>query len=490
MAFRLVDIKKTVRARGDGERYLHPRFLDGAAMAGAVDLALAYFDARLGRKRRDFEPEMLVRFFGDPKVARGIVDCLGTVYCWRTQYFADALKPRELLRLGLRNIRTASDLRLYLFDLVDQVAAGFLAGEHEDRLQEHARRLGIAPAKLDQLFALDAEENAVLVRVGDTPEAAHIVAEYNFRLVHAVLRNCELLEFPAPTPEASAALVEACRSNGVQTEEERGTLRLQNRPDALGSYARWGHWLARATYEAASTHPALLTGGRARVRTGGRPAWYLFDRRTLSALTGHTGLVRCAAALPELRNVWPRGKTASGTPGWRLTIKAEPFVSRAGLIVPRHAVQRGERRVVLWPVQTRADGETVRALHEDGTPVLAIHLPGAPTPSSPDLVVADYAGGADGILSALGARWGEGRVDAAAQALQGLMCELEVRGFLPSSHVADALGCSSYEELPGMLRTLDPRQATFVPGLGLCSAGFAQAMRRGLRRKPRRKSAA
>ena len=72
--------------------------------------------------------------------------------------------------MALRDIQSPSDLRLYLFDLVNQEADGFLAGEHDASLVPLARRLGLPAPKLEQLFTLDAEENAVLVRVGDVPE--------------------------------------------------------------------------------------------------------------------------------------------------------------------------------------------------------------------------------------------------------------------------------------------------------------------------------
>src|SRR3954453_15554583 len=111
MPFRLQDVKKTVRARSDGDRYLHPKLLDGVAITAQVGLALAYFNARLGRARHEFEPEMLVRFFGDAKVARGLVACLGDTYRWRPRTFADVLTPPELAGLAACGLHTPCDLR-------------------------------------------------------------------------------------------------------------------------------------------------------------------------------------------------------------------------------------------------------------------------------------------------------------------------------------------------------------------------------------------
>jgi len=67
MVFRLADVRKTVRSRSDGERYIHPKLLEGTAINAQVGLALAYFHSRLGRARHEFDPEQLVRFFGDPR---------------------------------------------------------------------------------------------------------------------------------------------------------------------------------------------------------------------------------------------------------------------------------------------------------------------------------------------------------------------------------------------------------------------------------------
>ncbi|MGH2388082.1 MAG: hypothetical protein ACRDIE_07730, partial [Chloroflexota bacterium] len=473
MPFRIADIKKTVRSRGDGERYLHPKLLDAAAAEGQVGLALAYFQARLGRKRRDFEPELLVRFFGEPKPARGLVACLSPTYRWRTQSFAEVLDARDLARLGRRGIHSPSELRLHLFDLVNQEGDGFLAGDHD--VSPPAQRLGLSAPKLDQLFTLDAEENAVLVRVGEVPEPALVVALYNFQVVHALIRNCMFLEFPEINDAACRALGDACRAYGVTLSEQAGAARLHNRADAFGNFSRWGGRVARALHTAASAAPSLLKSGRARLHVNGKPAWYLFDRGTLSALTGARGIVRRAMPLPELAERWQRRRPAGGTGGWQFIGAAEPVISMAGLAVPPHAMRRDERLVLLWPVASAADVADVRALHDADLSVLAIRLPGCAESLPAEIAALEWGAeiGVAEITAALNARWGGGRVDAAAQALEGLLAEVEARGFVPEPQASEALGCGSPAELPGRLRVLDPDRGTFMPGLGLCSPAFA-----------------
>jgi hypothetical protein len=71
-----------------------------------------------------------------------------------------------------------------------------------------------------------------------------------------------------------------------------------------------------------------------------------------------------------------------------------------------------------------------------------------------------------------------------------MLDEVEARGFIPAAHVAEALGCATSDDVAARLRSLDGARATYIPGLGLCSAAFAAQMRKGLRRVPGRKPAA
>jgi hypothetical protein len=122
--------------------------------------------------------------------------------------------------------------------------------------------------------------------------------------------------------------------------------------------------------------------------------------------------------------------------------------------------------------------------------VLAIRLPDCAESLPAEIAAVDWEAGPAEIVAALNGRWGGARVNAGAQALEGLLAEVESRGFIPELQVGEALDCDSPAELPGRLRALDPARATFIPGLGLCSLSFAEAMRHGLRRKPRPRHAA
>ncbi len=496
MAFRLADVKKTVRSRGDGERYLHPKLLDPAVVSAQVTLALAYFQSRLGRARHETDPEMLVRFFGDPKVARGLVACLGASYRWRTQHFAEALEPEDVTRLAALGLRTPSDLRLYLYDYVNDNGHGFLSAEpmREDNLRPIARRLRLPGAKLDQLAALDAEENAVLVRVGPVPEPACVVAMYNFHTVDAVLRNGVAVELGKVDSCARARLEDACALQGVAFECEGEHAVLRNKPDLFGSYARGGAHLTRALYAAAADAPSLMASGRAIVQVGGKTSIYPFDKETPRALTGRTGHIRHAVSRPEFREEWTRYRAGAGvgngTAGWRLVSAPESLLSDAGLILAPYAFVRDETRVLLWPATSPGPLDDLRAVHAAGLDVLAVTAAGAGDALPADLPSARAVDGVAGIIEALDRRWNEGRVSVDAQALESLLAEAEARGFVAEETAAGALRCASAAELATRLRPLDPARGVYVPGVGVCSPAFAEGMRKGLRRRAQRTPAA
>jgi len=444
MVFRLADVRKTVRSRSDGERYIHPKLLEGTAINAQVGLALAYFHSRLGRARHEFDPEQLVRFFGDPKVARGLVACLGATYRWRAREFGEVLGPAEVAALTARGLSGPGDLRLHLYDALNAQADGFLAAQREENLRPLARKLRLSPAKVDQLVALDAEENGVLTRIGVVPQPEHVVALYNFHAATAMLRHCAHVRLCAADAAAHQALAESCAQHGVALRWEGSEAYLENAPDVFGSYSRGGARLLRAVLCAASAAPGLLRAGRAQVALPGKRAWYLLDSAAGRALTGGTGLVHHGAALPQLRESWSRRRAGEGTAGWRLLGAPEPLVSGAGV-------------------------------------ALAIETGGAQQSAPAE---------ASAIVAALQRGWGGRRADPMAQALEGLLDETRTRGFLPERYVGEALGCASEGEVRATLAGVDPARGVYVVGVGLCSPAFAEDMRKGLRRRTRRKPAA
>src|SRR5215510_3424335 len=104
MAFKTADFKKTTRA-SDGERVLYPYQIKDDRYTASIGYAIAYYERMVGRRRAEFEAETLLEFFGDARLARGLVACLAHTYAWRAQTLAEALgdeTARSLWGAGLR----------------------------------------------------------------------------------------------------------------------------------------------------------------------------------------------------------------------------------------------------------------------------------------------------------------------------------------------------------------------------------------------------
>lgn len=495
MTFRLQDVKKTIRSRSDGHRYIHPALLDAATMAPAIALALAYLASRAGRPRCEVESEVLLRFFGDSRVARGLVACMAGAYRWRCQDFAEVVDARTASRLARHGIHTPSDLRLYLFGLVNGVDRqhGFLAGPDEDvrgaNLAYLGRGLRLPSATIDLLIALDAEENAVLIRTGPAPTPQEIVALYNFSAVDALLRNSISVEIEKVSPAARAALDEAGAAHGVAVAWRGDSAWVHNRPDAFGSYARAGSRLARVLYAGLHADPRLLTRGRAEV-AGHKVALYPLSKETPAVLTGGTGVVLYAPPSSATRTAWERTRTARSTRGWSLIAAPEPLLTASGLVVAPYAYRRDETFVRVLPVDTTEALAAVVEMSRAGVAVVATAPVALMALVPHDAPVVSNEAGIEDVLDLLDASWGEGRVPAAVQVLDALLDQVKERRFIPEKQIVDALHCASTDDLAARLSVLGngcdrAARAVYVPGVGLCAPAFAEAMRRGLRRKPR-----
>ncbi len=495
MTFRLQDVKKTIRSRSDGHRYIHPALLDAAVTAPAVALALAYLASRAGRPRHEVDPEVLLRFFGDTRVARGLVACMAGAYRWRSQGFAEVVDARTVARLARHGVYTSSDLRLYLFGLVNVADGqhGFLAGPAEDvrdaNLTYLGRGLRLSSSTIDLLVALDAEEHAVLIRTGAPPTPHEVVSLYNFSAVDALLRNSISVEIEKVGPTARKALDEAGASYGVAVAWRGADAWVHNRPDAFGSYARAGSRFARVLYAGLSADPGLLTRGRAEV-AGNKVALYPFGKGTPAVLTGGTGAVLYAPPSSETRTAWERARSTRATRGWSMVAAPEPLLTPRGLLVAPYAYRRDETLVRVLPVATADALAAVTELSRAGVSVVAMPPAALAALVAPDAPIVSGEASVYEMLDALDARWGEGRVPAAVQVLDALLDEVKERRFIPERQVADALHCASADDLATRLRVLGDKhggetRAVYVPGVGLCAPAFAEAMRRGLRRKPR-----
>src|SRR4051794_31488482 len=131
MAFKTADFKKTTRT-ADGERLLYPYQIRDDRYTAAIGYAIAYYERMVGRRRAEFEAETLLEFFGDARLARGLVACLGRTYAWREQTFAEALGDETARALWRASLSSPAALRAKLYGLANGRYGGVILPHERD----------------------------------------------------------------------------------------------------------------------------------------------------------------------------------------------------------------------------------------------------------------------------------------------------------------------------------------------------------------------
>ena len=488
---RLGDLRKTTRRSGEGGlRTVYPRFLRDRTLAPRIDLAVKYLESMLGRRRRDLDAEVVVQLFGDHKLARCIVACLGESYHHRARTFAELLAPEQCAALAERGISDASSLRLWLFRRVNAELPGFAGTEERAPfLRAAAEALGIAADTLETLLTLDAPVNAILVRSGPQPSSDDVIARFNYATTAALLANASIVRVSlARVPRQPDTIRELCRLAGVRGDLAARELVLHGRQDALNNWARNGARLVRLL-------SALLACGLpARVAEAvvanptGEDWIFRLDAETLDYLGARQpAQADDGAALDALLAAWQRAdalasdfgalRRSGNGGGWTLRRAAAPLVvaeavvpalftcARDGLRVPllvapsdaaAARIAQLARRMPLVALAAGEDPDTATA-HQAHAPMLPYGERGdaAALPGLLDAAVAGVARAAE-----------EARLAAAIE-------EARRTGVVTEPRLAHLLGCAEDDvalrvALPAARLARQEPALHYVEGFGLC----------------------
>ncbi len=119
---------------------VYPHQLKDKKAIARLEIAIRTFDGSVGKRRRDMDAQAMTDFFGDPRLARGIVACLGQFYQVR-----DAGLPADR-RAGRRGASARggsarpADVRAYTYAHVNEQHHGFLTEAELADLLRGARR--------------------------------------------------------------------------------------------------------------------------------------------------------------------------------------------------------------------------------------------------------------------------------------------------------------------------------------------------------------
>lgn len=353
----------------------YPRLLRDRSIVPKIDMAIRYFESMLGRERRELESEVLIHFFGDHKLARCIVACLARSYRYYPPQLERVVGPASMRSLREAGLDSPRALRLQLFDFVNDVGSGYLPlVERESALGRLEARLRLEHGDLERLLYLDADEYAILERLGAEPRPQDAAAQYNFTVLTTLLRHAELVELTLTgwTPAAQRAALRLCASNGVEAERDADgqALRLRGRQDSLGAWGRHGRRVSRTVIQLLERGRQTVTGGVALVAAN--------DRRARLALTAEVLDILAGAPAPsagwEAARGWDQETLVNALSGprsewgsWRVRRAPEASAWASGVVVPELLLQAGEQRVLLCAVRSHDHGARLAPLAQAAT---------------------------------------------------------------------------------------------------------------------------
>jgi hypothetical protein len=501
---KLTDLRKTTRRSGkDGMRVIYPRFLRDASLAPRIEMAIRYMERMLGQPRRTLDDEVIVQLFGDHKVARCLVACLGAHYRHRPRALAEVLSSDDVARLAAQGIASASELRLWLFRRVNRVLAGFASrDERAAFMAEAERELGLEAGKLDELITLDAPEQAILVRIGARPSAEDVIVRYNYAVAAAVLAQSPQVRVNlsrALSATDAERVYELAARFGVSVDLGGREMVLHGRQDALESWTRHGAKLARLLSLLLMCGLPARSGEALVAAPQGGELLFRLDSETLGFLGATSAppldLAALRAHLDQLERFMGDVtvlRRAGWLDGWALRRMNEPLVARGQLVLALGQFARGDERVTLLPLPTTPTDEHLAHLTSLATAAPLVAIPPADTsvaarveragrifevlhyPQREDVQALPAA--LRRALAAVARRSEEARIEAICD-------EVVTAGVMTEPALAQRLGCAEEDiilrlAVPDARAACQRRSLEYIEGFGLCTREMLARVRR------------
>jgi predicted nuclease of restriction endonuclease-like RecB superfamily len=206
MRFALGEVKKRV-TRHNGDVWVAPYLLAPRERTRDLEALIQLFEAYVGQARGMFPEERPAELIGDYRLARCLMTCLLEWYDWLPPEWPGPVVESESNALAAAGISSASELRLSLYDYVNQRWNGYLASAERDKaLDSLAAAIGISRAALNRLLRLDYENEARLIRTASArPTAAQLALRYNQRAVETLLSHASHIEWVLPATMTDGA---------------------------------------------------------------------------------------------------------------------------------------------------------------------------------------------------------------------------------------------------------------------------------------------
>ena len=188
MRFSLQDIPKRVQKRS-GILSVTLHFLRPGAMRAEIARLIDYHEQLLGQPQRQFSIDDARACIGDYRMAHCLI---ATLSAWYGRRSPDWKQHADHSALDEAGITSPIQLRLALYDFVNERHGGFLAGEQRAAaLEQFARTYRLSLQELEYLLALDSDEEALLTRDDSErpPAPDEVAALYNQWVFESALFN-------------------------------------------------------------------------------------------------------------------------------------------------------------------------------------------------------------------------------------------------------------------------------------------------------------
>ncbi len=480
MAFRQEDFKKTSRKSSVAgvSAAVYPHQLKDKKAIARLEIAIRTFDAAAGKRRRDMDAQAMTDFFGDPRLARGIVACLGQFYKYETPDFRQMVGRDAAGRLRDAELTKPSEVRAFTYAYVNERHHGFLAeGERAACYEALAGEFCLTAHQWDMLLHSDAEDNQILTRLGAVPTPADIVALYNFHSLDTVLRRAtQIVLLGLTLTMGDAAEVRAlARALGVKAVvgTDAGTVSLCEAEGHSILPQRAGR-LGRCLLHLISAYATRSTGGYAEARLGGKPFRLTLTTELLRVLGMPAKSLmaekpvfkkRFEAGLAlhkDLLKETTKRRIAGETNGWRVKRLPEPDVSALGIRLPDFLLRRGDSKITLMlGAELTADAEEM---------TLALPL-GRKPPSALDVLVRAEMAAANLFLLP------EAAPPPVPQDVLALCDRAASEGLVKAADARRTLHLLDDSPLIEWMRLAADPRVRFIPGVGILSESMVTTIR-------------
>ncbi len=475
MAFRTTDFKKTSRkAKGDAPASLYPHQMRDKKTLARLDIAIRLFDQMVGKRKGEMDAGALVDFFGDPRLARGVVACLGQYYQYRAPSFAETIGQDAAANLLLSGLGTPMAVRAHTYAWLNTHADGFVTeAGRAARCAEIAAEFPLSARDWDALMHLDAEENQLLTRPGNAPCGGDIAALYNFHALDTALRRAVSVTLTglALTPAQANDARKAAERLGAKAAVSGGGSMVTLIPSpADESGKRRPIQMARAALMLMHAHATRATVGHADVVLGTRRfrvALATDAFRALGCPLTATQPVPAARRLDmgdalhrDLLKLRARGQAD----GWRIKRLPDPRISTHEVLLPDLSLAHNGRSVlVVLGERTERDGD-----------VPTLSLPLGRTAPDPMQVLEQ----ADAALNSLFAL-PTAKPSGVPQDVRALCDRAASLGLVRAAEAQRALHLLDEEPLIAWVRQAADPRVRYIPGLGLCAESLVSAIQEG-----------